>query len=160
MHNYIWCPYYLPSFMKCCSVVSDELRWQAASVVNFGKFLSSKGHNSYKIQAIKISWLYAQLHMVSLLPTMFHEILFNSFRGVALTNCVTDRWTDRTKTIHLPTKVGGDIHLQKRSLNGVWHTPNTLPTMVHCQAFCIITRQTFNKRAPPLNHQGRPWVAV
>ena len=27
MHNYIWCPYYLPSFMKFCSVVS-ELRWQ------------------------------------------------------------------------------------------------------------------------------------
>ena len=56
MHNYIWCPYYLPSFMKFCSVVSEELRWQAASVVNFGKCLSSKGHNSHKIQAIKISW--------------------------------------------------------------------------------------------------------
>jgi hypothetical protein len=25
MHNYIWCPYYLPSFMKFCSVVSEEL---------------------------------------------------------------------------------------------------------------------------------------
>ena len=23
MHNYIWRPYYLPSFMKFCSVVSD-----------------------------------------------------------------------------------------------------------------------------------------
>jgi hypothetical protein len=56
MHNYIWCPYYLPSFMKFCSVVSEELHWQAASVVNFGKFLSPKGHNSHKIQAIKISW--------------------------------------------------------------------------------------------------------
>ena len=55
-HNYIWCPYYLPSFMKFCSVVSEELRWQAASVVNFVKFLSSKGHNSHKIQEIKISW--------------------------------------------------------------------------------------------------------
>ena len=33
--------------------------------------------------------------MVSLLPTKFHEILFSSFRGVALTNCVTDRRTDR-----------------------------------------------------------------
>jgi hypothetical protein len=29
------------------------------------------------------------------------------FRGVALTNC--DGQTDRTKTICLPTKVGGDI---------------------------------------------------
>ena len=28
MHNYIWCPYYLPSFMKLCLVVSEELRWQ------------------------------------------------------------------------------------------------------------------------------------
>jgi hypothetical protein len=28
MHNYIWCPYYLPGFMKFCSVVSEELRWQ------------------------------------------------------------------------------------------------------------------------------------
>jgi hypothetical protein len=31
--------------------------------------------------------------------------VFNSFRGVALTNCVTDR----TKTICLPIKVRGDI---------------------------------------------------
>ena len=35
--------------------------------------------------------------MVSLLSTKFHEILFSSFRGVALTNCVTDRQTDRRK---------------------------------------------------------------
>ena len=28
MHNYIWCPYYLPCFMKFCSVVSEELHWQ------------------------------------------------------------------------------------------------------------------------------------
>jgi hypothetical protein len=38
MHNYIWCPYYLPNFMKFCSVVSEELCWQAASVVNLGNF--------------------------------------------------------------------------------------------------------------------------
>jgi hypothetical protein len=25
MHNYMWCPYYLRSFMKLCSVVSEEL---------------------------------------------------------------------------------------------------------------------------------------
>ena len=50
MHNYIWCPYYLPNVMKFCSVVSEELRRQAASLVNFGKFLSSKGKNSHKIQ--------------------------------------------------------------------------------------------------------------
>jgi hypothetical protein len=49
MHNYIWCPYYLPTFMKFCSVVSEELRWQAASEVYLGKFLSSKWHNSHKV---------------------------------------------------------------------------------------------------------------
>ena len=38
MHNYIWCPYYLPSFMKFCPVVSEELCWQAASEVYFGIF--------------------------------------------------------------------------------------------------------------------------
>jgi len=50
------CSYYLPSFMKFCSVVSEELPCQAASVVYFGKFLSSKGHNSHKIQEITMSW--------------------------------------------------------------------------------------------------------
>ena len=34
-----------------------------------------------------MSWYYAQLHMVSLLPTKFHEILFSSFTGVVLTSC-------------------------------------------------------------------------
>jgi hypothetical protein len=97
MYNYIWCPYYLPSFMKFCSVVSEELRWPAASVVNFGKFLSSKGHNSHKIQGINISWQYAQLHMVSLPPTKFHEILFSSFRGVALTSCFSSKFWEISK---------------------------------------------------------------
>jgi hypothetical protein len=27
MHNYIWCPYYLPSFMKFCSLVSEKFCW-------------------------------------------------------------------------------------------------------------------------------------
>ena len=27
MHNYIWCPIYIPSFMIIGSVVSEELRW-------------------------------------------------------------------------------------------------------------------------------------
>jgi hypothetical protein len=34
LHNYIWCPYYLPRFMKFCLVVSEELHWQAASEVS------------------------------------------------------------------------------------------------------------------------------
>ena len=28
MHNYVWCPIYIPSFMIIGSVVSEELRWQ------------------------------------------------------------------------------------------------------------------------------------
>ena len=28
MHNFIWCPIYIPSFMIIGSVVSEELRWQ------------------------------------------------------------------------------------------------------------------------------------
>ena len=42
--------------------------------------------------------------MVSLLSTKFHEILFSSFRGVALTNCVTDRQTGQNQYY-----LGGDI---------------------------------------------------
>jgi hypothetical protein len=84
MYNYIWCPYYLPSFMKFCSVVSEELRWPAASVVNFGKFLSSKGHNSHKIQGITISWQYAQLlkQLVSATPLkLLNRISWNLVGG-------------------------------------------------------------------------------
>jgi hypothetical protein len=46
--------------------------------------------------------------MVSLLPTKFHEILFSSFRGVVLTNCVTDRRTGQKQYVS-PQKWGGDI---------------------------------------------------
>jgi hypothetical protein len=47
--------------------------------------------------------------------TTEQKILFSSFRGVALKNC--DGQTDRTKTICLPTKMGGDImHIQALSL--------------------------------------------
>jgi hypothetical protein len=46
--------------------------------------------------------------MVSLLPTKFHEILFRSFRGVALTNC--DGQTDgQDKNNMSPHQSGGDI---------------------------------------------------
>ena len=46
--------------------------------------------------------------MVSLLPTKFHEILFSSFRGVALTNCVTDRRKDtQDKNNMSPHQSGG-----------------------------------------------------
>ena len=40
--------------------------------------------------------------MVSLLSTKFHEILFSSFRGVALTNCVTDRRTGQKQYVSPP----------------------------------------------------------
>ena len=58
--------------------------------------------------------------MVSLLSTKFHEILFSSFRGVALTNCVTDRRTGQKQC--LPTKVGGDINShQSKSLVDIFN---------------------------------------
>jgi hypothetical protein len=69
-------------YIYICTRVYHNVTISAASVVNFEKFLSSKRHNSHKIQEIKISWQYAQLHMVSLQLTKFHEILFSSFRGV------------------------------------------------------------------------------
>jgi hypothetical protein len=56
--------------------------------------------------------------MVSLLPIKFHEMLFSRFRGVALTNCLTDRRTDgqtvrrtdeQTKTNMSPHQSGADI---------------------------------------------------
>jgi hypothetical protein len=71
--------------------------------------------------------------MVSLLPTKFHEILFGSFRGVALTNCdgqtdrQTDGQTDRTKTICLPTKVGGDIIYAYLMINTIRGENSILP---------------------------------
>jgi hypothetical protein len=37
-----------------------------------------------------------------ILPTKFHEILFSSFRGVALTNCVTDRRTGQKQYVSPP----------------------------------------------------------
>ena len=37
--------------------------------------------------------------MMPLPPTKFHEILFSSFRGVALTNCVTDRRTGQKQYV-------------------------------------------------------------
>ena len=62
--------------------------------------------------------------MMPLLPTKFHEILFSSFRGVALTNCVTDRRTDgQDKNNMSPTKVVGDI---KKCLLGGYKTIESL----------------------------------
>ena len=52
MHNYIWCPYYLPSFMKFCSVVSEELCWQAALEVYFGKFYVQWGITPTKFRGL------------------------------------------------------------------------------------------------------------
>jgi hypothetical protein len=53
--------------------------------------------------------------MVSLLPTKFHEILFSSFRGVALTNC--DGQTDKQhlQNIHIKDRVRRTPH--KTGLN-------------------------------------------
>jgi hypothetical protein len=40
------------------------------------------------------------------------------------------------------------------SVQGAWHSPNTLPIVVHCQAFNNITRQPPNERAPPIHQSG------
>jgi hypothetical protein len=101
MHTYIWCPYYLPSFMKFRSVVSEVVLTSCFRRI-FQEILSSKGATPLKLlnriswnlvgsknticscayyQEILISWILWE----SLLPTKFHEILFSSFRGVALT---------------------------------------------------------------------------
>ena len=47
-----------------------------------------KGRNSQKKNGIKISCVYAHLHIMSFITPKFQEILWSSFRGVALTNCV------------------------------------------------------------------------
>jgi hypothetical protein len=52
--------------------------------------------------------------MLSLLSTKFHEILFSSFRGVALTNCVKDRRTGQEQYVS-PPKWGGDIISNKQA---------------------------------------------
>jgi hypothetical protein len=71
MHNYIWCPYYLPSFMKFCSVFSEELWWQAASEVYFGKKFSSKGHNSHNIQTNSFFGYSLKLNFICYLNRFF-----------------------------------------------------------------------------------------
>jgi hypothetical protein len=60
--------------------------------------------------------------MVSLLPSKFHEILFGSFRGVALTNCVTDRRTGQKQYVS-PPKWGrhnnSSSHIKVSKLKGM-----------------------------------------
>jgi hypothetical protein len=62
--------------------------------------------------------------MVSLLPTKFHEILFSSFRGVALTNCVTDRQTDgQDKNNMSPHQSGGRHNVHVDQMQFIEKTP-------------------------------------
>ena len=106
IHNFIWCPYYLPSFMKFCLVVSEELHWQAASEVYLGKFWSSKGHNSHKIRGSKFP---GNMHNYIWCP--YYLPSFMKFCSVVSEELHWQSVMDRTKTICLPTKVGGDIIL-------------------------------------------------
>jgi hypothetical protein len=63
----------------------------------FRETFKFKGVYLPQIYGINISWKYAQLHMVSLLPTKFHEILFSSFRGVALKSCFSSKFREMSK---------------------------------------------------------------
>ena len=110
MHNYIWCPYYLPSFMKFCSVVSEELCWQAASEVYFGKFLIQRGITPTKFRGTTFpgnmhNYIWCPYYLPSFMK--FCSVVSEELRWQTVWR--TDGQTDRTKTICLPTKVGGDI---------------------------------------------------
>ena len=97
--------------------------------------------------------------MVSLLTTKFHEILFSSFRGVALTNCVTDRQTDGrmdgqtdgTRTICLPTKVWGGgrdiIKITIEIFTGYVQLPAQLQVEVLLNFFLRISLDNINLKA-------------
>jgi len=63
---------------------------------------------------------------VSLLPTKFHEILFSSFRGVALTNCVTDRRTTRQKQ-YVSHQSGGTHNYFKVLSNDILYLSTSTP---------------------------------
>ena len=56
--------------------------------------------------------------MVSLLPTKFHETLFSSFRGVALTNCdeQTDGRTDGQDKNNMSPPVPQTVVKGKKSI--------------------------------------------
>ena len=46
------------------------------------------------------------------------------------------------------------------NMHGAWHSPNTLPTIVHCQTFRIITWKSPIKRKLPIWHLGMHWTAL
>ena len=81
IHIYILCPSLLQSFRKFC--------FRGVALTNcFSSILISKvqkGCNTEKKKWIKISCVYAHLHIMSFITTKFHEILLSGFRGVALT---------------------------------------------------------------------------
>jgi hypothetical protein len=80
MHICILCPYYLPSFMKFCSVVSEEVCWQAASEVFFGKLLSSKGHNDpVQCMGVMPLWTY-EIPEIYFWSSSTAQLLWNYWR--------------------------------------------------------------------------------
>jgi hypothetical protein len=57
-----------------------------------GDRCNKKGHKTREL-----SQQDAQLHMMPLLPTMFHKILFSSFRGGVLTSCFRSIFREMSK---------------------------------------------------------------
>ena len=55
-------------------------------------------------------------------------------------------------------ELGRDENLQKRSLASRGH--DTLPTMVYCQVFCIITWHPCIERALPIHHLGTFFIGL
>jgi hypothetical protein len=109
MHTYIWCPYYLPSSMKFCSVVSEELHWQTASVVNFEV---QRGITPTKFRRSKFpgnmhNYIWCPYYLPSFMK--FCSVVSEELRWQTVWR--TDRQTDRRtgQKQCLPTKVGGDI---------------------------------------------------
>ena len=86
MHIHTLCP----SLLK---VSRNSVEWfqricankKNSSIFQFGQISKFKKGVTLKKNGIKISYGYAQLHIMSFITTKFHEILLSGFRGVALT---------------------------------------------------------------------------
>jgi hypothetical protein len=144
MHYYIWCPYYLPSFMKFCSIVSEGLRWQAASVVNLGKFLSSVRTPYVVVQITRKFWSPEFCGSYASLNLKFPEIYFWSSLSAQL---LWNYWTEFHETW---TKFRGSI-FPGNMHNYIW-CPYYLPSFMK---FCSIVSEGLRWQAASVVNLGK-----